>query len=433
MRLATHRFPGYVLSEHRFDVPLDHARPDGERISVFAREVVAEAKAGEDLPWLVFLQGGPGHGSPRPDSLKPVWLERATRDYRVLLLDQRGTGISATVSHQTLARLPSAEAQAAYLRHFRADSIVHDAELIRGELTGGEPWSALGQSYGGFCVCTYLSLAPEGLREALVTGGLPPLERGPDEVYRATYRRVSDRNRRYYERYPEDIDRVRAIVGELEANDVRLPDGERLSPRRFLQLGFHFGMSDGFEKLHYLVERAFVDGIDGPELSYGFLRELEHELSFDVTPIFALLHEPIYCQGEASRWSAQRIRDELPEFDLSADPPLFTGEMIYPWMFDECRYLRPLKDAAELLAADADWPLLYDVEQLRTNDVPAAAAVYANDMYVERAFSEETAQTIRGRRVWVTDEYEHDGLRQYGEEVLDRLLAMLGTGAERVV
>lgn len=425
MRLATHRFPGYALAEHRFDVPLDHTRPDGQRISVFAREVVAEAKEHDELPWLVFFQGGPGSGAPRPDALLPVWLPRATRDYRVLLLDQRGTGISSTVSHQTLARLATPEAQAEYLQHFRADSIVRDAELIRSELAGGESWSVLGQSYGGFCVCTYLSLAPHGLREAIVTGGLPPLECGPDDVYRATYRRVADRNRRYHERYPEDAERVAAIVHELAANDVRLPDGERLSPRRFLQAGFAFGMSDGFEKVHYLLECAFVDGAHGPEISYGFLRELERELAFEETPIFAVLHEAIYCQGESSRWSAQRVREELPEFDPAGDSPLFTGEMIYPWMFDEYRQLRPLKAAAELLAAKDDWPPLYDVEVLRANEVPVAAAVYSHDMYVEQAFSKETARTIRGLRTWVTDEYEHDALRRYGDEVLDRLLGLL--------
>jgi hypothetical protein len=35
----THRIPGLVLTEHEVPVPLDHDRPDGERIVVFAREV----------------------------------------------------------------------------------------------------------------------------------------------------------------------------------------------------------------------------------------------------------------------------------------------------------------------------------------------------------------------------------------------------------
>jgi hypothetical protein len=46
-------------------------------------------------------------------------------------------------------------------------------------------------------------------------------------------------------------------------------------------------------------------------------------------------------------------------------------------------------------------------------------------MYVDRAFSEETAATVRGLRAWVADEYQHDALRVHGKVVLDRLLGML--------
>jgi hypothetical protein len=45
-------------------------------------------------------------------------------------------------------------------------------------------------------------------------------------------------------------------------------------------------------------------------------------------------------------------------------------------------------------------------------------------MYVERTFFEETAAEIRGLRLWVTSEYEHDGLRADGEQILNRLIAM---------
>ncbi len=76
-------------------------------------------------------------------------------------------------------------------------------------------WSVLGQSFGGFCVTTYLSLAPEGLREAFITGGLPPIHHHPDDVYRATYPRVREKNRLYFERYPDDVQRVRDIVDYL--------------------------------------------------------------------------------------------------------------------------------------------------------------------------------------------------------------------------
>ena len=79
---------------------------------------------------------------------------------------------------------------------------MRDAEHIRREL-GVERWSVLGQSFGGLCVMTYLSIAPEGLREAFVTGGLAPIGPRIDDVYRATYARTLERCRRYYERYPE--------------------------------------------------------------------------------------------------------------------------------------------------------------------------------------------------------------------------------------
>ena len=97
--------------------------------------------------------------------------------------------------------------------------------------------------------------------------------------------------------------------------------------------------------------------------------------------------------------------------------------MSIPWMFEELGALAPLRDAAHLLA-DREWPRLYDPERLAANDVPAAAAIYTDDLYVERAFSEETAAHIRGLRPWLTSEYEHNGLRADGERILDRLLAL---------
>jgi pimeloyl-ACP methyl ester carboxylesterase len=426
MRVSTHRMPGLVLTDHTFAVPLDHTVPDGEQITVFAREVVAPKQEDDDLPWLVFFQGGPGNESPRPPG-RSGWLERALQEYRVLLLDQRGTGLSTPVNHQTLARFPAPLAQARYLMHFRADSIVRDAELIRRELLGDDvPWTALGQSYGGFCVTRYLSASPGGLREAILTGGLPPLARPAEDVYRATYQRVLTQNKRYFERYPGDARRAREIADYLDTHDVRMADGSRLTTRRFQQLGLHLGASGGFEQIHYLLELAFVEGAAGREINQKFLGGLDGALPFEATPIFAILHEAIYAQGTATHWAAHRVRAEYPEVDARPGQPfLFTGEMIYPWMFDEYPALRPLKEAAEILAVYEDWPPLYDIEALQANTVPCVASVYNDDMYVERAYSEETARHIRGLRMWITNEYEHNGLRADGDRVLGRLLDML--------
>jgi pimeloyl-ACP methyl ester carboxylesterase len=388
-------------------VPLDRARPDGERITVFAREVADPD--GRDRPFLVYLQGGPGFEAPRPTRhpSSPGWLDRALQDFRVLMLDQRGTGRSSPVG--TLPGLGARE-QAVRLTHFRADAIVRDAEWIRREL-GVERWSVLGQSFGGMCVTTYLSQAPEGLREAFITGGLPVLGPRIDDVYRATYARVLERNRRYYERYPADRAHVLALHERLAAEDVRLPSGDRLTSRRLRQLGNLLGMSDGAEKLHYLLEL--------PTDSPAFLHDVEAALPFARDPIFAILHEASWADGGATHWSAQRL---LPsEYDDA--PELFTGEHIYPWMFEDYGALAPLREAAELLA-EHEWPRLYDPERLRGNDVPAAAVIYADDMYLERAFSEQTAAEIRGLRPWVTNEFEHNAVRVDGERVLGRLIEL---------
>jgi pimeloyl-ACP methyl ester carboxylesterase len=402
---VTYTTHGLLLTEHEFSLPLDHARPGGESITVFGREVADPG--GTERPFLVFLQGGPGFEAPRPTRhpSSPGWLERALQHFRVLMLDQRGTGRSTPVG--PLPGLTAAE-QAEYLKHFRADSIVRDAEAIRAEL-GLERWSVLGQSFGGFCVMTYLSLAPEGLREAFVTGGLAPVGRHPDEVYRATYERILERNRRYYERYPEDRARVRALVDRFDTESLTLPTGDRLTARRFRQAGNKLGMSDGAEALHALVEL--------PPDSPAFRHDAQDTLGFERNPIYAILHESSYADGVATRWSAERVMP--PEY--ADTPELLTGEHVYPWMFEDYGALAPLREAAELLAAHA-WPRLYDAERLRANEVPVAAAVYADDPYVERAFSEETAALIRGARTWVTSEYEHNGLRADGDRILGRLI-----------
>ncbi|HEV7171393.1 MAG TPA: aminopeptidase, partial [Pedococcus sp.] len=83
-----------ITIEHVLSLPLVHDGGGGETIEVFAREVAAPD--GRDRPFLVYLQGGPGQEAPRPTGLPtaPSWLPRALRDYRVLMLDQRGTGLS---------------------------------------------------------------------------------------------------------------------------------------------------------------------------------------------------------------------------------------------------------------------------------------------------------------------------------------------------
>ncbi|UQA96929.1 alpha/beta fold hydrolase [Streptomyces halobius] len=414
--------PAYATTDHVFTVPLDHSLPDGPTLQVFAREVVDPARADEQLPWLLYLQGGPGGKAPRPSAGSPGWLPHALKTHRVLLLDQRGTGRSTPVTARTAARFASPSQLAAYLAHFRADAIVADAERVRRQLCAddGEPWETLGQSYGGFITLTYLSQAPEGLRACYVTGGLPGLTATADDVYARTYPRVRDRVLDFYARYPDDAPRLREIADRLAAGDIRLPGGDRLTTRRLRTLGLALGVADGFERIHWLLDES-LDA--GGELTDTFLHQVESLTGFTDNPLFAVMQETLYGQGAGpTGWAAARALTAVPEFAEEADPLLLTGEMIYPWMFREIGGLRPFADAADLLARRTDWPPLYDPQRLAANRVPLAAVVYHDDMYVDAGLSLRTARDIGATRVWVTNEWEHDGLTASGDRVLARLM-----------
>lgn len=399
-------------------------------------------------------------------------------------MDQRGTGRSGAVLDAGglagAAGSGDPGAQAAYLSHFRADAIVRDAEAVRVALvppTGPQRgrWSVLGQSYGGFAALSYLCLAPEGLTEVMLAGGLPPDVGGApcpaDAAYAALFARVAAQNAKYYARFPGDAARAREVVLALvegrgpaaagvggggggagsprpgpppaaaaAPGGVRLPSGGLLTPRAFQALGLpSLGLGGGFERLHWLLERAFDGGGAGGRLTAAFLRGVEAALPWDANPLYALLHEPIYANGGgvATAWSAARVRAADPARDAAFDAVaaaragrdvLFTGEMVFPWLFEGeggCPALAALGPVAHALAAKADWPALYDVGALARNAVPVAAAVYWEDMYVDFELSQATGRCVRSLRQWVTNEIGHSGIRDEGGRVFDQLLGLV--------
>lgn len=417
---------GAQQRDHYFEVPLNHAAPQGPSITVYAREISDPTKDAEQLPWLLFLQGGPGGRGNRALGLSG-WLARATKDFRVLMLDQRGTGLSTPANRQTLPLIGDAAAQADYLSHFRATDIVADAEFIRKAL-GSAPWSIFGQSYGGFCALTYLSFAPEGLKEVLITGGLGPLTGPADQVYNATFARLTARNAEYFARYPQDRALVTRLMRHVVAVSEFLPTGERLTPERVQMLGNYFGGNTRIDALHYLLEDAFVPTPDGDRLADGFLAQVSAQVSRAANPLYAVMHESIYVQGEASNWAAARVLAEHPDFHPDVAEPLLTGEAVYPWYFEQDPALAPLREVAELLAARTEgWGALYDLAQLSRNTVPVAAAVYSEDIYVDRDISLTTAAAVAGLKVWESADFHHDGIADDGEGIFGRLLGMVRT------
>jgi proline iminopeptidase len=247
-------------------------------------------------------------------------------------------------------------------------------------------------------------------------------------VYRATKARKAARNAEYFARYPEDRITLNRIVRHVERVDERLPDGRPVSGGVVQVLGQYLGGNARVDQLHHVLEQAFVPTPSGPRLSDAFTAALQAQVSRRTNPLYALMHESIYAQGAATAWAAERVLEEFPAFDPASAEPLLTGEMVYRWYFQEDPALRPLEAVADLLAQKDDWPALYDADRLAANAVPVAAAVYTDDVYVDRDISCETADAVRGLRVWETDEYHHDGIADDGAAIFARLLGMATAG-----
>nr|WP_314844141.1 alpha/beta fold hydrolase [uncultured Microbacterium sp.] len=405
---TTRRMLDLMIEEHTLTVPLvwgDAA--DTRTIDIFAR-VVART-GGERLPYLVFLQGGPGSEAPRPfhSSTSPAWLDEALAHYRVVMLDQRGTGLSSPVGDADLSR--GSDAVAEHLTHLRADAIVRDCEAVREHL-GARTWSVLGQSFGGFTTLAYLTTDAASLEDVFITGGLSTVTRHPDEVYALCYDKMRTASERYYRHFPHHREKMRRLVDLAAAGDIVLPDGEVVSPSRLRSAGSALGTNDGWQTVWSLLE------LD--PASNAFRYDLMHAMPFGGrNPLYFAFHESSYADGQATRWSAERVEPA----DFRDDVTLFTGEHIRREWADTVPAFQPWRDVA-LELAEFEWPKIYDAASIASSGATGAAAVYVNDVYVPIEFSLETAQLLPDVELWVTSEHEHNGLRS--GPVLSRLIEL---------
>ena len=465
--LASYCLPGLAVEDHAIDVPLDWRGTSPARLAgvadapnsplaeasaaekcdpafeglslrLFYRVVCSPENVGRDLPYLVFLQGGPGGAGPRLTSpTSDGWVAEAVRHFRVILPDQRGTGRSSRVDGATIAREGDAAVQARFLKRFLADSIVRDFEYLRLTELGGARWVTLGQSYGGFLTLAYLSTFPGAAAASFTCGGIPHVPASADEVYACTFPRMAAKTQLLYERYPEDAARLALLAERVSAGDVRLPDGSPLSPRRLQSLGQGLGMKPGHERLHNLLDLAFTAG-DGSadaalaaaggnaekvEVSPAFLAGAWEATNVVSNPLYWVLQELIYADGELARpiaWAAERAWAGRPGFSPDARPLMLTGEACFPWMFEEMPELAPFAGAMGELMRDTSFGRLYDEARLAANETPLQAAVYFDDLYVDSGLQLDTLSRVGVSHAWVTNEFEHDGL--HGERVFRHLL-----------
>ncbi|KAF4625789.1 hypothetical protein G7Y89_g12372 [Cudoniella acicularis] len=439
------------VSELLFEVPRDHANPERGTLQLFARAVTKHEKSAaapsederrkkDQKPWFVYLQGGPGFGCSPPQNFG-ITNTILDRGYQMLYLDQRGTGLSSPITAATLALQGDLHRQADYLKLFRADSIVRDCEAIRKTLTADYPtelrkWSIFGQSFGGFCVLTYLSFFPQGLREAFTSGGLAPIAASPEQVYKATFQKVIERNKAYYSKYPEDIEAVQSLCFHIKSKGgVPLPSGGVLTVRGVLTLGRYFGAHGGLDTVHNLILRSKTDLLQFQFLSRPTLSALESALSFDDNILYAVMHEAIYCQRVASNWAAERVGRSLREFQWLTGTPqsasvvreaplFFSGEMIYQFLFGAFPELESLAPVADIIAKYPGWPELYDDWQLLRNEVPLYAASFIDDMYVDFGLAQETVKLVKNCKQFITSTMYHDAIRSRTDDVLKELFAL---------
>ena len=446
------------VSTLKFTLPLDHARPAGAALSVVAKVVnnykynhnnnnsnnhqTFDKEKDISNKVILFLQGGPGFPSVTPTSRStPPFLQPLlARDYTVILLDQRGTGLSTPLDADLiLSKGTDAKGQFEFIKHFRADSIVNDCELIRKQLLQPDAkWSLLGQSFGGFTSISYMSMYPESLSAVFLTGGLAPIQiTSVDDVYHATYQRTMQRNRAYYTKFPQDVERVNFIVQYLAQNDVNLPNGGKLTVDRFRALGLTFGGGGGTLSLHNLVTLMYMELQTNGCLSYGTKTNLMNYLGFETNPLYFLFQEAIYINGPGikSGWSAQRILDyhkrhNVNDDNSAASPFIFTGEIVTPEMLHSHSELAKLAPLANYIHQHDDWSHIYNLTNLtkvKWDTLPCVAQVYLDDQYVDYELGMRNIELFEFKPI-ITNQLFHDGVRQAAADVIDGLHRVLEQG-----
>ncbi|MFF5088664.1 alpha/beta hydrolase [Streptomyces niveus] len=229
------------------EVPLDYARPDGERIRLTVSRVKASGKTGaaggegkavetvQRQGALVYNPGGPGASSmafPMAAGL-PEW-KRIAAAYDIVGYAPRGVGRSAPLSCQNAAdygkaptlaptypsesykreRVSRAKAYAQgcarsagpALRHYTSLNNARDLDVLRAAL-GEKKLTFMGASYGTYFGALYASLFPSHVRRMVFDSAVNP---DPDQIW---YRNNLDQSLAFEQRWAD----FRAWVAKHDA------------------------------------------------------------------------------------------------------------------------------------------------------------------------------------------------------------------------
>ena len=285
-------------------VPVDHAKPHGERIELTVSRLRATGERSERQGSLVYNPGGPGGSGMSfplyPKALGGVWKKLNSR-YDLVGYAPRGVGRSAPLSCQnpqlfakapgTSPRAPSPafkrkmrDRAAAYargcfedqgdrLRHYTTRDNARDLDLIRAAL-GERKINFFGVSYGTYLGSVYATLFPGRVRRLVLDSVVDP---SPDKIwYRANLdQNVSFEHRwndwkawtaRHHEKYglgrtasavQRSFDRVRDAVD-------REPAGGKVGSKELLTSFFDTAYADEVWARHARALAAFRKGDPKP-------------------------------------------------------------------------------------------------------------------------------------------------------------------------
>ncbi|QRN79185.1 MAG: alpha/beta fold hydrolase [Nocardiopsis sp. BM-2018] len=380
---------GLALECADFEVPLDYAEPDGDRLTIAVSRAAA-TEPEERLGVLLLNPGGPGVPArvmPRDQAGTPLH-----EVYDLIGMDPRGTGASSRldcgaelpdiVSRPTDAEISAhTRATIRYTRacdaaeghrfpHMTSANTARDMEVLRTAM-GEEQINYLGYSYGTYLGAVYGSLFPERLNRSVLDSAVHP-----DEIWRDLFMGQGPAGTANLERYTawltehDDVfgfgsshEEIVALFDETSARyreeplEEPFPGFGPVDGARFDSLVFWYARNQGHWDMSSWVLQVLVTGEPVPEaaaLPDGEATAEENQESpaepdpWEEDPAFAMgtdLFSAIVCEAE---WP-----DRISQYHAQAraygdDHPYSSGAL---WAAPQaCTFTRnpPTEPAVEL-------------------------------------------------------------------------------------